>query len=59
MLANTPPTAPAAAAEFVVKAGTKIPLSLVNSLNTKRTAEGDRVYLETAFPIISPRTGAL
>jgi len=35
----------------VVKAGTRIPLSLVNSLNTKRTNEGDRVYLETAFPV--------
>ena len=39
-------------AEFVVKAGTKIPLSLLNSLNTKVTAEGDRVYLEAAFPIV-------
>jgi len=38
-------------AEFVVEAGTKIPLSLVSSLDTKRSAQGDRVYLETAFPI--------
>jgi type IV secretion system protein VirB10 len=37
--------------EVIVKAGTKIPLSLVNSLNTKCTVQGDRVYLETAFPV--------
>jgi hypothetical protein len=42
---------PAAPDPFVVDAGTKIPLSLVNSLNTKYSAEGDRVYLETVFPI--------
>ncbi len=42
---------PATAAAVIVKAGTKIPLSLVNSLNTKRSVEGDRVYLETAFPV--------
>ncbi len=40
-----------AADAVVVKAGTRIPLSLVSSLNTKRSAQGDRVYLETAFPI--------
>ena len=55
---NTPaptlaaPGAPPASSEIVVPAGTKIPLSLVNSLNTKHTAEGDRVYLETAFPVV-------
>jgi hypothetical protein len=48
---NASPPAPAAPAAVIVKAGTKIPLSLVNSLNTKRTLEGDRVYLETAFPV--------
>jgi len=44
--------AAAVQAAIVVQAGTKVALSLVNSLNTKYTAEGDRVYLETAFPII-------
>ncbi len=44
--------AAAVPAAIVVQAGTKVALSLVNSLNTKYTAEGDRVYLETAFPII-------
>jgi type IV secretion system protein VirB10 len=38
--------------EFVVQSGTRIPLSLINSVSTKHSAEGDRVYLETAFPIL-------
>lgn len=38
-------------AEIVVPAGTKIPLGLVNTLSTKHSGEGDRVYLETVFPI--------
>lgn len=38
-------------AGFVVPAGTKIPLALVNSLSTKHSGEGDRVYLQTVFPV--------
>ena len=37
---------------FVVKPGTHIPLSMINSVSTKNAAEGDRVYLETVFPIL-------
>src|SRR5262249_20148467 len=37
---------------YVVDPGTKIPLSLINSISTKHSAEGDRVYLETAFPVL-------
>jgi hypothetical protein len=44
--------APAVPAAIVVEPGTKIPLSLVNSLNTKYAIQGDRVYLETAFPVM-------
>jgi hypothetical protein len=36
---------------FLVNSGTRIPLSMVNSVSTKTTGEGDRVYLETTFPI--------
>ncbi len=36
---------------FVIETGTRIPLSMVNSVSTKTTGEGDRVYLETTFPI--------
>lgn len=37
--------------EFTITPGTKIPLSLINSISTKHSLEGDRVYLETAFPV--------
>lgn len=38
--------------EYVIQPGTKIPLSLINSVSTKHSAEGDRIYLETVFPIL-------
>src|SRR2546421_1334831 len=41
-----------AAGAYVVQPGSKIPLSLINSVSTKHSAEGDRVYLETTFPIL-------
>jgi type IV secretion system protein VirB10 len=41
------------AAQFVIPPGTKVPLSMINSVSTKNAAEGDRVYLETVFPILS------
>lgn len=42
----------ALAADFTVEPGTKIPLSLINTISTRHSAEGDRVYLETAFPVL-------
>ena len=30
----------------------KVPLALINSVSTKHSAEGDRVYLETVFPVL-------
>jgi type IV secretion system protein VirB10 len=39
--------------DFVVPSGTRIPLSLLNSVSTKSSAEGDRVYLESVFPILA------
>jgi hypothetical protein len=38
--------------DFVVTTGTRIPLSMINSVSTKTAAEGERVYLETVFPIL-------
>jgi hypothetical protein len=35
-----------------ISSGTKIPLTLLNTLSSKQTAEGDRVYLETLFPVL-------
>jgi type IV secretion system protein VirB10 len=37
---------------YTVEAGTKVPLSLINSISTKHSVQGDRVYLETAFPVL-------
>ena len=39
--------------DFVIAPGTRIPLGLINTVSTKSAAEGDRVYLETVFPILS------
>ncbi|MBV9506126.1 MAG: hypothetical protein JO323_14095 [Acidobacteriia bacterium] len=51
--------APAAAkenakpAEYTVETGTRVPLALINSVSTKNSTEGDRVYLQTVFPILA------
>ena len=37
---------------YIVTPGTKIPLSMINSVSTKHADEGDRIYLETVFPIL-------
>jgi hypothetical protein len=50
-LAQDAPAAPSAA-PFLVQPGTRIPLSMINSVNTKNSAAGDRVYLQTVFPIL-------
>ena len=42
----------AGAPEYVVTAGTRVPLSLINSVSTKHSVAGDRVYLQTVFPIL-------
>jgi type IV secretion system protein VirB10 len=44
--------APLKPADFTVDPGTKVPLSLINSVSTKHSVEGDRVYLETVFPVL-------
>jgi|GEM_PF-339703 len=39
------------AAEYVVNAGTHILLRLTSTVNTKHSAAGDQVYMETAAPV--------
>jgi type IV secretion system protein VirB10 len=56
--AETKPAEPAAETKpdqkpFLVDTGTHIPLSLSNSVSTKNSVPGDRVYLETLFPILA------
>jgi hypothetical protein len=46
------PADQAQASNYVVDTGTRIPLSLINSITTKNAAPGDRIYLETVFPIL-------
>jgi type IV secretion system protein VirB10 len=54
VLAQEPPANPAGpSGEYVIAPGTRIPLGLINSVSTKNAAEGDRVYLETVFPIMA------
>jgi hypothetical protein len=51
---STPEAADAApVATFPVNTGTVVPLSLINSVSTRHSQPGDRVYLETAFPVLS------
>jgi hypothetical protein len=38
---------------FKVEKGTNILLSMINSISTKTAADGDKVYLESVFPILS------
>lgn len=38
---------------YLVDSGTHVPLSLINSVSTKNSIPGDRVYLETVFPILA------
>jgi hypothetical protein len=45
--------APAQPGVYTIDSGTKVPLSLINSVSTKHTEKGDRVYLETAFPVLA------
>ena len=46
------PQAASAQPAWVVERGTRVPLSLINSVSTKHASPGDRVYLETVFPIL-------
>ena len=42
-----------ASGEFVVPPGTRILLNMINSVSTRQAAVGDRLYLQTAFPIFA------
>jgi len=38
---------------YAVPTGTRVPLVMINSVSTKHAAEGDRIYLETSYPILA------
>jgi len=46
-----PPTTPQVPPDYVVEKGTRVLLRLTNAVNTKHTAAGDHIYLETAVPV--------
>jgi type IV secretion system protein VirB10 len=46
-----PGTEPTAPAVLTVKAGTRILMSLLNAVDTKHSREGNRIYLQTSFPV--------
>ena len=48
-----PAAAPAQPANYTIEPGTRIPLALISSVSSKSSSAGDRIYLETAFPISS------
>jgi hypothetical protein len=47
------PPAEAAPKLFTIDSGTRIPMQMLNSVSTKHAVEGDRVYLETIFPVMA------
>ena len=49
LLAQAPPEPK----EYTVGTGTKVPLQLISSISTKTSVVGDRVYLQTNFPILA------
>jgi type IV secretion system protein VirB10 len=49
LLAQEPAIVPES---YTVTPGTRIALGLVNSVSTKHSVSGDRIYLETVFPIV-------
>ena len=40
-------------ATYTIDTGTRIPLALISSVSSKSSSPGDRIYLETAFPIVN------
>jgi hypothetical protein len=39
-------------ASYTIETGTHIALGLINSVSTKHSSAGDRIYLETVFPVV-------
>jgi hypothetical protein len=39
--------------DYTINAGTHLLLNMINSVSTKQAQPGDRIYLETAFPVLS------
>jgi type IV secretion system protein VirB10 len=46
------PRKPVEGPSYRIAAGTAVPLTLLNSVSTKQSEAGDRIYLETSFPVL-------
>ncbi len=51
-LSSMPAAAQSDAASYTIETGTKVPLGLINSISTKHSSPGDRIYLESVFPVV-------
>ena len=51
--APAPAPVPEQPATYTIDTGTRIPLALISSVSSKSSSAGDRIYLETAFPIVN------
>jgi hypothetical protein len=47
------PAQPQPPKAFTIESGTRVPLNLMNAVSTRSAAEGDRIYLESIFPILA------
>ena len=51
--AGTPQPGELKTGQYTVESGTKVVLSVINAISTKNSQKGDRLYLETAFPVLA------
>ena len=50
--AQVPPLVPDPSKVYELQPGTRVPLQLINTISTRNAVPGERVYLETVFPIL-------
>lgn len=50
---NSASQPPSNVQELIIPAGTRVPVALKHAISTRGTREGDAVYAETTFPVVS------
>lgn len=50
---NSTSQPPSNVLELIIPAGTRVPIALKHAISTRGTREGDAVYAETTFPVVS------
>jgi type IV secretion system protein VirB10 len=51
LVTRTDAPAPQAPEDYLIPTGTHLPLRLLNSVSTKHSSPGDKIYLQTIYPI--------